>query len=99
MSDWNRDMASVSYGRASRADIAVIDAGLRTYMLRVYNYMTLGLVITGFAALGIYLASVTGDPASAAHVVRGGVQLPARIAGGMYLTPIGYAVYASPFNG
>jgi FtsH-binding integral membrane protein len=60
--------------------------------------MTLGLVITGFAALGMYLASVTDDPASAAHVVRGGVQLPARIAGGMYLTPIGYAVYASPFK-
>jgi len=91
-------MASASYGGAGRADTAVIDAGLRTYMLRVYNYMTLGLVITGFAALGMYLASVTGDPASAAQIVRGGAQLPARIAGGMYLTPIGYAVYASPFK-
>ena len=97
MSDFNRDMASVSYG-AGRADTAVIDAGLRTYMLRVYNYMTLGLVITGFAALGMYLLSVTGDPAGAAHIVRGGAELPARIAGGVYLTPIGYAVYASPLK-
>ena len=98
MSDFDRNIAGVRYGGVSRVDTAVIDAGLRTYMLRVYNYMTLGLVITGFAALGMYLASVTGDPASAAQIVRGGVQLPARIAGGMYLTPIGYAVYASPFK-
>ena len=38
-----------------------IDQGLRTYMLRVYNYMAIGLLITGFvaffaAASGIYLA-------------------------------------------
>jgi FtsH-binding integral membrane protein len=98
MSDFDRDMAGVRYGGVSRAETAVIDAGLRAYMLRVYNYMTLGLVITGFAALGIYLASVTGDAASAARVVNGGLEVPARIAGGMYLTPIGYAVYASPFK-
>ena len=28
-----------------------IDAGLRAYMLRVYNYMALALAITGVAAL------------------------------------------------
>jgi hypothetical protein len=38
-----------------------IDQGLRAYMLRVYNYMAIGLLITGFvaffaAASGIYLA-------------------------------------------
>jgi hypothetical protein len=31
---------------------ADIDEGLRAYMLRVYNYMTLALAITGLAALG-----------------------------------------------
>jgi hypothetical protein len=98
MSDFDRNIAGVRYGGVSRVDTAVIDAGLRAYMLRVYNYMTLGLVITGFAAWGIYLASVTGDATSAAQIVRGGLEVPARIAGGMYLTPIGYAVYASPFK-
>jgi hypothetical protein len=34
-----------------------IDAGLRSYMLRVYNYMAGGLAITGLVA---YLASATG---------------------------------------
>src|ERR1700749_2287562 len=34
-----------------RADTAgAVDAGLRSYMLRVYNYMLVGLVLTGLSA-------------------------------------------------
>jgi FtsH-binding integral membrane protein len=77
-------------------DAAVIDAGLRAYMLRVYNYMALGLVITGLTAIVIYLLSVTGDAASAAKLVRGGIEGPARVSATMYLTPIGYALFVSP---
>ena len=38
--------------RASRARFAVdrVDEGLRSYMLSVYNYMGLGLAITGLVA-------------------------------------------------
>lgn len=83
----------------SSAEAAIIDAGLRAHMLRIYNYMVLGLAITGIAAFGIYALSVTGDAADAAKVVRGGAELPARLAAGnMYLTPIGYAVFVSPFK-
>ena len=32
------------------ADQANIDEGLRAYMLKVYNYMTIGLMLTGFIA-------------------------------------------------
>ena len=35
------------------ADGAVIDAGLRGYMLRVYNWMASGLVLTGAIAYGV----------------------------------------------
>ena len=35
---------------ATAAPSAAIDAGLRTYMLRVYNYMTVGTAITGLTA-------------------------------------------------
>jgi hypothetical protein len=45
------------YGTVARSR-AEIDAGLRAYMLQVYNYMTLGLAITGAAALGTYLLAV-----------------------------------------
>lgn len=98
MSDFDRNASGTPYGTISHTEAAVIDAGLRAYMLRVYNYMALGLAITGFAALGIYLVSVTGDPASAVKVLRGGAEIPARIAGNMYLTQIGYAVFVSPLK-
>jgi uncharacterized protein len=35
---------------ATATPSAAIDAGLRTYMLRVYNYMTVGTAITGLTA-------------------------------------------------
>ncbi|MEH6629292.1 MAG: Bax inhibitor-1/YccA family protein [Halopseudomonas aestusnigri] len=42
---------SVGYGQQATAD--EIDAGLRAYMLGVYNYMTIALGITGLAAFGV----------------------------------------------
>lgn len=39
-------------GRAADS-AAVLDAGLRAYMLRVYNWMTSGLLVTGIVAYGI----------------------------------------------
>ena len=53
MSDLDRNYAS-PFGRAAgRVDAATVDAGLRAYMLRIYNYMSIGLAITGLAALGV----------------------------------------------
>jgi FtsH-binding integral membrane protein len=43
---------------ARGADTA-IDAGLRAHMIRVYNYMAIGLVLTGLAAFGTYSLSFT----------------------------------------
>jgi FtsH-binding integral membrane protein len=87
MSDLDRNYAS-PFGRAAgRVDAAAVDAGLRAYMLRIYNYMTIGLAITGFAAMGVYMAAVTADPSGAA----------ARI-GSSYLTPFGYAMFVSPLK-
>jgi uncharacterized protein len=43
-----------TYTRASAATTAaVLDEGLRAYMLRVYNWMTSGLVLTGIVAVAI----------------------------------------------
>ncbi|MCW3473404.1 Bax inhibitor-1/YccA family protein [Limobrevibacterium gyesilva] len=44
-----------TYTGATRAaeTAAVLDAGLRAYMLRVYNWMASGLVLTGIVAYGI----------------------------------------------
>ncbi len=42
----------------SRSDAFAIDEGLRAYMMRVYNYMGIGLVLTGLMAYGLFHASV-----------------------------------------
>jgi uncharacterized protein len=99
MAEFDRNSAGALFGGAvSSAEAAAIDAGLRAYMLRIYNYMVLGLAITGVAAYGIYLVSVTGDVTEAAKMVRGGTELPARLAGNIYLTPLGYAVFVGPLK-
>jgi FtsH-binding integral membrane protein len=88
MSDFDRNAATAQYGRPlTRAEAAVVDEGLRAYMLRVYNYMVLGLAITGVAALGIYMLSVTTDPALAVAKVRN-----------IMLTNVGYALFVSPLK-
>jgi hypothetical protein len=85
MSDFDRN-AATAFGRPlTRAEAAVVDEGLRAYMLRVYNYMVLGLAITGLAALGIYMLSVTTDPALAVGKVRN-----------IMLTQVGYTLFVSP---
>jgi uncharacterized protein len=100
MAELNRNLASVPFGgRVSSAEAAAIDAGLRAYMVRVYNYMGLGLAITGIAAYAVYSLSVTGDVTEAARIARGGSETAARLGGsGMYLTPFGNAVFVSPLK-
>jgi FtsH-binding integral membrane protein len=77
----------------ARTDVAV-DAGLRAYMLRVYNYMSAGVALTGLVAYVIFSYSVTTDPALAAAV--GGRALA--LHRGMYLTQFGQAMFVSPLK-
>ncbi len=58
MSDLDRGVLNRGYDAAlGRADAAEIDAGLRQYMLRVYNYMASGLLLSGIVA---FLVANTG---------------------------------------
>lgn len=41
------------YNRAGVASQAEIDEGLRAYMLKVYNYMTVGMLLTAVVALAV----------------------------------------------
>jgi len=85
MTDFNRNHTSPFGEAAGRVDAAAaIDAGLRTHMLRIYNYMTLGLAITGFVALGVYMAAITSDPANAVMQFKG-----------LMLTAFGQAIFFS----
>lgn len=54
MADFNERMVT----RPSARTAEVIDQGLRSYMLRVYNYMAVGLGLTGLAAVATFMAAV-----------------------------------------
>ena len=45
--------AAPGWGRTAAVDAAAIDAGLRAYMLRVYNWMASGLLLTAIVAYAI----------------------------------------------
>ncbi len=83
MSDYNSSRAYTP--SRSRADTAAIDEGLRSYMVRVYNYMGIGLVLTGIVAYAFYTMAVTNNPGEAA----------ARLPNGLMLTALGKAIYIS----
>src|SRR5437879_4456666 len=87
MSDLDRNYAS-PFGRAAgRVDAATVDAGLRAYMLRIYNYMSIGLAITGLAALGVFIMSTTSDPSQVAYKFKD-----------IALTQFGYQMYFGPLK-
>jgi hypothetical protein len=82
-------------GTGARTGGAVVDAGLRAYMLTVYNYMAAGIALTGLVAYVIFTQAVTGDAALAAKSATGATLALKR---GMFLTPLGAALYASPLK-
>jgi FtsH-binding integral membrane protein len=69
---------------AGTAQQAAIDEGLRAYMLKVYNYMTIGLVVTGFVAL------LTASSPTAMNAIYG---TPLRWL--VMLAPLGFIIFLS----
>ena len=72
MAHWSDPRQSAAPFRAGRADAAnaeAYDAGLRSYMLSVYNYMTSGILLTGIVALAFAWG---GASSPAAAVFTGG---------------------------
>ena len=63
MSDFDRNVAASRGGYADRA--ATIDAGLRAYMIRVYNYMAAAVALTGMVAWFTFNAAVNTNAAGA----------------------------------
>jgi len=55
--EFNKQSTSVR----SSASEAVIDQGLRAYMLKVYNYMASGVLLTGLVALAFFKMAVVSD--------------------------------------
>ena len=87
MADFDRDM----YARnqtIGRADAHAIDEGLRAYMIRVYNYMAIGIALTGIAALATaYFANTNPAVAQALYAS------PLRWV--LMLAPLGFVILLS----
>src|SRR5271165_3823572 len=79
MSDYDRNVAARGFGAARAVEI---DAGLRAYMLRVYNYMASGVALTGVVAWLTFNAAVVTNEA-------GGIT---------GLTPFGQAIFGGPLT-
>ena len=83
------DFRSTSRAPGAGAQAGVIDAGLRAYLLRVYNWMTSGLLLTGIVAYAV------------AHTAARDVFYQyAQTASGLALrpTPLGYLSIFAPLG-
>src|SRR5215470_12126751 len=81
MSDFDRNYGAIRGVGTGRA--VAVDEGLRAYMIRVYNYMAIGVALTGVAAWLAY--QLAGGDA---------IVVTARAISG--LTPFGQFVYSLP---
>jgi uncharacterized protein len=79
MSDFDRNYATATRGLGAGRTVA-IDAGLRAFMVRVYNYMAAGVALTGVVAWLTYTQAVVTN--SAGNIVS--------------LTPFGQAIFGGP---
>src|SRR5438445_12733489 len=61
MSDFDRNYAAARRGVGADRAVA-IDQGLRAYMIRVYNYMALGVALTGIASWLTFQAAAVTNP-------------------------------------
>ena len=98
MSDFDRNLATARSGY--RTDQVAIDAGLRAYMIRVYNYMASGVALTGVVSWLTYQAAggsaiqVARRPDQRAHAVRpGDLQRPMTIV--LFLGTLGLVFFMS----
>jgi uncharacterized protein len=79
MSDFDRNYAAARRGVGADRAVA-IDAGLRAHMIRVYNYMAMGVALTGVVAWLTFNAAVVTN---AAGTITG-------------LTAFGQAIFGGP---
>ena len=76
------------YSQSTTVGRAEVDEGLRAYMLGVYNYMALGVALTGVVAYLIFSMAVTTTPEGAKALTSFGQTL--------YASPLRWALILAP---
>jgi FtsH-binding integral membrane protein len=93
MSDFDRNYAAA---RGAGLDGAVaVDAGLRAYMLRVYNYMAIGVALTGVAAWIVFQMVVTQVGGQLAYTPLGQTLFQSGFYWVLALVPLGLVFFLS----
>ena len=77
--------------KAAAQDTAVMDEGLRAYMLKVYNYMATGVLLTGIIALITFKMSVTTD-------ASGSIVGLTQLGNAIYLSGLKWLVMLAPLG-
>src|SRR5262249_12958646 len=95
MSDLDRNYATARTGY--RTDQVAIDAGLRAYMIRVYNYMASGVALTGLVAWLTFSAAVVQTSAGLQLTAFGQAVFQGPVMWIRILTPLGL-VFAIGFG-
>jgi uncharacterized protein len=83
--------------KATSSEAYVIDEGLRAYMLKVYNYMASGILITGFISLILFKMSVVtlADGSIAGLTGIGNALYNSALMWVIMLAPLGVVFYMS----
>ena len=95
MSDFDRNYATARTGY--RTDQVAIDAGLRAYMIRVYNYMAAGVALTGVVAWLTFSAAVVQTSAGLQLTAFGQAVFQGPLLWILMLAPLGL-VFAISFG-
>ena len=92
MSDFDRNITTARTGY--RPEVA-IDAGLRAYMIRVYNYMTAGVALTGLVAWFAFSAAVNQTGAGLEFTPFGHTLFESPLKWVLILAPLGLVMVMS----
>src|ERR1700755_1687370 len=84
-----------SPGAPAATTAAVVDAGLRAYMLRVYNWMASGLLLTGVVAFGIANTSLIDAFYPVVQTPFGFAHHPTALAMIAMFAPLGFVLVLS----
>jgi FtsH-binding integral membrane protein len=82
-------------GARTAQDAVVLDAGLRAYMLRVYNWMASGLLLTAIVAYGIASTDLINAFYAPVQTARGIVVQPTGLAWIAILSPMAFVMVLS----
>jgi uncharacterized protein len=90
-----RTTGAPGWGRAATTDAAALDAGLRAYMLRVYNWMASGLLVTAIVSYVIANTALAELFFTSVRTPRGVATQPTMLGFVAILAPLAFVLVLS----